>query len=106
MFFADGYRPLDALDDDRDGRLAAAELAGLAVWLDRDTNGRSEPGEVIPIENLPIASLATRATSVEEGSPANRSGLTLSDGRVLPTYDWIVPVVAREPCEPLAGPLP
>jgi hypothetical protein len=100
MFFTDGYRAMDALDDDRDGRLSGPELAGLAVWFDRNTNGVSEAGEVIAIEELPIASIATRATSIEDGSPANLSGLTLSDGRILPTYDWIVPPALFEPCAP------
>jgi hypothetical protein len=106
MFFADGYRAMDALDDDRDGRLSDGELVGLAVWLDRNTNGVSEPGEVDAMEELPIASLATRATSIEDGSPANLSGLTLTDGRVLPTYDWIVPPVTFEPCAPPIDSIP
>jgi hypothetical protein len=110
MFFTDGYRAMDALDDDRDGRLAGGELVGLAVWFDRNTNGVSERGEVVAIEELPIVSLATRATSIEEGSPANRSGMTLADGRVLPTFDWIAPPVpatsvetAVPPCLPRAA---
>ena len=91
---------MDVLDDDRDGQLAGSELAGLAVWFDRNANGISESGDVIPIESLGIASLATRATSTEDGSPANRSGLSMSDGRVLPTYDWIAPAW-KDPCESL-----
>ena len=47
MFWRDGYHALNALDDDRDGLLRGAELQGLAVWFDRNSNGVSEFGEVL-----------------------------------------------------------
>src|SRR5262249_26614507 len=62
LFFQDGYRVLDALDDDRDGALRGRELAGIAVWFDRDMDGVSHPGEVVPVEELGIAALRTDAT--------------------------------------------
>ena len=37
LFFSDGYRALDTLDDNRDGRLTGSELSGIAVWFDRNT---------------------------------------------------------------------
>jgi len=89
LFFEDGYHVLDALDDDRDGNLAGRELEGLAVWFDRDSDGVSDAGEVVAIGETPIVSLATKSTCWEDRSPANPAGLTLSDGRVLPTYDWV-----------------
>ncbi len=89
LFFEDGYHVLDALDDDRDGNLAGSELTGLAVWFDRDSDGVSNAGEVVPIEKTAIASLATKSTSRQGRSPANEAGLVMSDGRVLPTYDWV-----------------
>src|SRR5262249_34887925 len=79
MFFADGYHALDALDDDRDGQLAGRELQGLAVWCDRNGDGRSDPGEVTPIERLPIRAIATHATGVDGISPSCEQGLTLED---------------------------
>jgi hypothetical protein len=88
MFWSDGYRALDALDDNRDGELKGAELKGMAVWFDRNQNGVSESGEVIPIDRTGIAAISVRATSCIGASLANEAGLTMSDGRVLPTYDW------------------
>jgi hypothetical protein len=88
MFWANGYRALDALDDSRDGELRGDELRGLAVWLDRNQNGVSDPGEVVPIEQTGIAAISARATGTADGSPANEMGLAMKDGRVLPTYDW------------------
>jgi hypothetical protein len=89
MFFKDGYHALDSLDDSRDGKLSGDELRGLAVWFDRNSNGVSDPGEVVPIELLGIESISTRAESSEGESPANLAGLVMKDGRVLPTYDWV-----------------
>ena len=90
LFFTDGYHALDALDDNRDGVLSGYELKGISVWFDRDCDGKSDPGEVLPIERLPIVSIATKSTGKDGISPMNKSGLTLMDGRTFPTYDWIV----------------
>ncbi|MBI5725480.1 MAG: hypothetical protein HZA50_16100 [Planctomycetes bacterium] len=89
MFWPDGYHALDALDDNRDGKLEGEELCGLALWFDRDSNGRSDPGEVVPIEKTGIKSISARSTSKVGDSPCNSAGLIMSDGRVLPTYDWV-----------------
>ena len=89
MFWTDGYRALDALDDDRDGELRGAELAGLAVWRDASGNGVSEPGEVLPLGRWGITGLAVRATTTVDGCPANSRGVRFRDGRILPSYDWI-----------------
>ena len=88
MFWSDGYRALDALDDNRDGVLRENELAGLAVWFDRNQDGVSEPGEVVPIAKAGIAAISARSTGSDGDSPMNSTGLTMSDGRLLPTYDW------------------
>lgn len=89
LFFADGYHALDALDDNRDGKLSGAELVGISVWFDRNCNGKSDSGEVVPIEKSPIVSIATKSTGKDGDCPTNVSGLTLTDGRTFPTYDWI-----------------
>lgn len=96
MLFADGYRALDALDNNRDGRLAGDELAGLALWHDRNSNGVSDPGEVTPIEETAVQSIATTPTGREGIHPRNASGLELSDGVRRPTWDWIAPEIMAE----------
>jgi hypothetical protein len=90
LFFADGYRVLDALDDDRDGELRGAELDGIAVWFDRDTDGVSDRGEVVPLEELGIVALATEASERIGRSLGNQTGAELADGRRIPTYDWVL----------------
>ena len=96
MLFSDGYRALDALDDDRDGQLAGDELKGLALWHDRNTNGISEPGEVTPIKDTPVRSIATTQTGKVNGlHPMNAAGVTLDDGSTRPTWDWVIPAVTK-----------
>src|SRR5258708_26170515 len=86
MFWENGYQALAALDDDRDGWLRGAELNGLALWFDRNQNGIADPGEVIPIEQAGIEALAVTA----DAGLMNPSGVRMKDGRVLPTWDWVV----------------
>jgi hypothetical protein len=89
MFWPDGYAPLTALDDDGDGWLAGRELAGLAVWCDRNGNGVSDAGEVASLARLGIARVAVRPSGRQEGAPCNPQGMQRSDGTFLPTYDWM-----------------
>jgi hypothetical protein len=91
----DGYRAMDLLDDDRDGELAGEELRGLAAWFDRNANGVSDRGEVVPIERLPIRSLSVYATDRQGRHAFNERGLRLRDGTTRPTYDWVA-----QPVEP------
>jgi hypothetical protein len=98
LLFADGYRALDTLDNDRDGYVSGGELTGLALWFDRDTNGVSEPGEVVPIEEAAagrIRALGTRPDGLERGGPKHSRGLILNDGTAVPTYDWVAERVSK-----------
>jgi hypothetical protein len=90
IFRATGYDALAALDDDGDGILRGGELAGIRAWFDRDGDGRSRRTEVIDLETLGIVGITVRATGADGVHPSNPAGLTLRDGRTLPTWDWIV----------------
>lgn len=103
MFFRNGYEALDALDDNADGSLSGLELRGIAAWFDRNSNGQSDPGEVVSLASLGIASISVQVTGHDGRSPMNRAGLTLTSGRTLPTYDW---VVSPLPESPAPTPLP
>ncbi|MEO8028707.1 MAG: hypothetical protein ABI823_19660 [Bryobacteraceae bacterium] len=94
MFWENGYRALDSLDDNRDGKLSGSELRGLALWFDRNQNGRCDPGEVVPIEDTLIESIATSFTGRDGDSLVSTGGLRLEDGRTLPTWDWIAAPIA------------
>jgi hypothetical protein len=90
LFFDNGYDALDLLDDDRDGELTGAELDGIVVWFDRNSDGVSDPGEVTPVQQLGIVAISCRATGRDGASPVNPTGLRLSDGGTAPTFDWVV----------------
>jgi hypothetical protein len=89
IFWENGYRAMDALDDNRDGFLAGSELTGLSLWHDRNSNGISDPGEVTTLQSAGIQSLRTREINSPSQVPMNPMGLQTKDHRWLPTYDWI-----------------
>ena len=78
MFWRDGFEPLAALDDNRDGKLTGSEIWGIGVWRDANGNGISELGEVVPDEQFGIAEIDVHG-----------GGINLRDGTVLPMFDWI-----------------
>lgn len=90
IFWKTGYDALTALDDNGDGMLSGAELDGLSVWFDRNSDGYSTADEVIPVRDLGVVSIDTHATCRDGRHPMNAHGLVLGDGRILPTWDWIV----------------
>lgn len=90
LFYEDGYKALNALDDNRDGLLSNSETEGIRVWFDRNSNGCSEKKEVVELTELGIVAIGTKATGMEDGMPMCLSGLTYSDGTAVPTYDWVV----------------
>ena len=91
IFWANGYQALSALDDNGDGVLTGAELSGLALWFDRNGNGISEPGEVIPVGSLGITAIGCSCRTNAAGLPWNPVGVILTNGTARATYDWMVP---------------
>jgi tetratricopeptide (TPR) repeat protein len=96
LFWDNGYEAMRSLDDDCDGRLRGAELAGLAIWRDANGNGVSEPGEVAPLAAWDIVELSCEAAGpgpdddpklVTACSPA---GVRFADGSTRPTYDIVL----------------
>lgn len=93
LFWETGYDALAALDDDRDGVLAGAELAGLALWHDANGNGVSDPGEVRPLADHGIVALAC-GFERDPGHPDriafSKAGVRFKDGRTRPTFDLVL----------------
>jgi hypothetical protein len=92
IFWRDGYQALSALDDNGDGALTGAELNGLALWIDSNGNGLSEPGEVLPLIDFGITSISCASTIHRSGISWNPKGVQFSDGTFRPTYDWTAAV--------------
>jgi hypothetical protein len=89
IFFDHGFQALSMLDDNADGAIAGSELQGLAVWFDANSDGVSQSGEVIPIHQLPIRSIACSFDTTDGASLVSTNGLTLTNGETLPVYDWV-----------------
>jgi len=93
MFWSNGYGPLAALDDDRDGQLTDKELAGLALWHDENSNGAADAGEVKPIADLGIIAVSCRWTTSKvhpDKIAFSESGVTFKNGKTRPTFDLVL----------------
>jgi hypothetical protein len=91
IFWPNGYEALSALDDNGDGVLSGAELRGLAIWNDRNSNGVSDPGEVIPVEELGIEVISCSSQIDANGMHWNPASVIMTNGTIRASYDWIVP---------------
>lgn len=91
LIWSDGYEPLAALDGNQDGALSGVELNGLRAWFDRNSDGVSQPGEVVDLATLKIEAISTKAERTTEGGHLlNPTGIRLTNGKTLPTWDWMV----------------
>lgn len=89
VFWRDGFAALAALDDDGDGALTGAELDGLALWCDANSNGVSEPGEVRGVADAGITRIDCCGEALSQGLKWNPCGVSFRDGSTRPSYDWI-----------------
>jgi hypothetical protein len=93
LFWDHGYQPLAMLDDNGDGPLTGAELTGLAIWNDVNSNGISEAGEVRQLADYGIVSLSCRAEAHTETSDCpffSPLGVRFRDGTTRPTFDLVL----------------
>ena len=92
LFWSNGYEPMRALDDNRDGELAGTELRHLAIWHDRNRDGLSNAGEVQPLAAHGIVALSCQYVAGDGVRMAALSpnGARLTNGRTRPTYDVIL----------------
>jgi hypothetical protein len=61
--WSNGYEALATLDADADGRVSGSELEPLGLWFDKNRNGVSEPGEVVPLRDADVSALFYRPDS-------------------------------------------
>jgi hypothetical protein len=95
MFWENGYEALASLDDNGDGELAGAELQDLALWVDADSDGLSDAGEVRPLAAHGIVSLscAFRPGTSAQVAAMSAHGVRFRNGRERPTYDVVLQMV-------------
>lgn len=90
MFWDNGYHALGSLDDNGDGLITGAELEGLALWHDKNANGVSEPGEVVPVTDHDIVALSYAHRRASTTLWVSKAGVAFRDGQTRPTYDWLL----------------
>ncbi|WP_316230624.1 hypothetical protein [Bradyrhizobium sp. SZCCHNR1051] len=93
MFWNNGYAPLAALDDDRDGVLTGNELAGLALWRDANGNGVAAPGEVEPVSAYGIVALSCAWRTLDGNADKiafSPDGVVFQDGKTRPSFDLVL----------------
>jgi hypothetical protein len=93
MFWNNGYAPLAALDDDRDGILTGKELAGLALWRDANGNGVADPGEVKPVSAYGIVAISYKWQTLNNNPDKvafSPNGVVFQDGKTRPTFDLVL----------------
>ena len=89
VFWRDGYDALSSLDADGNGLLEGAELSGLALWRDINSNGISDPDEVQPLTCWGINAISCTSRPHPTGIPWNPRGVRDTEGRWRPTFDWV-----------------
>jgi hypothetical protein len=103
---SDGFKALQWLDDNQDGQISGDELTGLCAWFDRNGNGVSDPGEVVPLSELGVVSISVRGALSQGPYLVNPTGITLKDGTRLPLWDWVAKPVVKPPIVAKAGKMP
>jgi hypothetical protein len=93
IFWENGYRALQSLDDDHDGWLTETEIQSLGIWIDKNSNGKCESSEVQPLQSAGVAGLNVRDANRTANGWACRNGIRLKNGTILPTYDWVAKTV-------------
>ncbi|WP_042336746.1 tetratricopeptide repeat protein [Bradyrhizobium sp. DOA9] len=93
MFWNNGYAPLAALDDDRDGILTGKELAGFALWHDANSNGVADLGEVKPVSAYDIVAISCKWQTLNNNPDKvafSPNGVVFRDGKTRPSFDLVL----------------
>jgi len=78
--FKDGFEQLATLDTNKDDALTGEELAGLAVWQDKNRNAKIDNGEIHSLESLGITKLNVKAIELTATFERN--------GKYYMMWDW------------------
>jgi hypothetical protein len=78
--FKNGFEQLATLDVNKDGALTGEELAGLAVWQDKNGNAKIDAGEIHSLESLGITKLNVEAIELTATFERN--------GKYYKMWDW------------------
>ncbi len=60
-----------------------------ATVAEREADGESDPGEVVPASEFGIMRIAVAPQGRRDGVPWHGAGIRMQDGRTLPVWDWV-----------------
>jgi hypothetical protein len=80
--FENGFEKLSLWDVNKDSKVSGNELAGLAVWQDKNQNGIAEKNEVTGLTEAGISSLSLSFNLKEF------TGTFVRDGKTCKMWDW------------------
>jgi len=83
--YANGYEALRTLDVDGNGQVEGAELQGLKVWQDGNSDAIVNDGELLTLDELGITSLGVQHDQMR--------GTFVRDGQTCQSFDWWPSVV-------------
>ncbi len=83
--FQNGYEALRTLDVDGNGQVQGAELQGLKVWQDGNSDAIVDNGELLTLDELGITSLGVQHDQMR--------GTFVRDGQTCQSFDWWPSVV-------------
>lgn len=78
--FKNGYEALSVRDTNGDGKISGAELDGLAVWMDANSDARPQPGEVRSLAEHKVTELSLKHK--------NYVASFQRDGKSYRMFDW------------------
>jgi hypothetical protein len=61
--------------------------------VDRNGNGVSDKGEVLPAREAGIVRIGVRAMRGSDGVLMGARGVEFANGKVVPTFDWVAKAV-------------
>lgn len=72
----DGYRELKRLDSNKDGQISSADhrFADLQLWRDANSDGKTDPGELMSLADAGVAEIWLNYVSQEEYDKGNLVG--------------------------------
>lgn len=83
--YENGYEALKTLDVDGNGSLEGAELQGLKVWQDANSDAIVDDGELLTLDGLGISSLSVQHDQMR--------GTFVRNGETCQSFDWWPSVV-------------
>ncbi len=100
IFWRNGYDVLQSLDDDHDGLVKGNELAGMALWHDRNSDGVSNSGEIESLAAHGITALRCSHSKSCGNIEWNSAGVLFRDGHSAPSFDLLLQQKNPQPTLP------